>query len=54
MKKKYIIAIVLIIVIIIALISYFSFMNNGKKYEIEKVNQYNYFELKQNNLNRSY
>lgn len=57
MKKRYIVGIILSVLILIAIVSYFIvnlIIENGKKYEIAKVNEYNYFVLKQNNLTRCY
>lgn len=53
MKRNFIIRniiIVIIVITIIAGISYYYIYQNSKKYEIAKVEQYNYFVLKQNNL----
>lgn len=52
MKKRYIIiAIVLLVSVAIAsIIIYNNIAENGKKYEIEQVKQYNYFLLKQDDL----
>ncbi len=53
MKRNFIIRNIIIAIIVIALvvgISIYFIYNNGKKYEIEKVNTYNYFVLKENNL----
>ena len=51
MKKKYIIGIIVILIILIVLgvISYKAIKKNERSYEIEKVNSYNYFVLKQQN-----
>ncbi len=49
MKKRYIVIIIIAILLAVALISglvYYIIKENGKKYEIEKINQYNYFVLK--------
>lgn len=51
MKKKYIIGIVIIALILIGIISFFIYnkiIEEGKKYEIEQVTNYNYFVLKEN------
>lgn len=56
MKKRYIIGIVIIALILVSILSvviYNVIVENGKKYEIAEVTQYNYFVLKQENLNRS-
>ena len=53
MKRNFIIRNIIIAIIVIALvvgISIYFIYNNGKKYEIEKVNTYNYFVLNENNL----
>lgn len=53
MKKRYIIAIIvaiLILIIIASAVIYNIIIENGKKYEIEEIKQYNYFILKQNDL----
>lgn len=52
MKRKLRIRIAIIVILLIAVIvgtSYYFIYQNGKKYEIAKVEQYNYFVLKQNN-----
>ncbi|MCI8444073.1 MAG: WG repeat-containing protein [Clostridia bacterium] len=52
MKRKFIIRNILIILLVIAVIvgiSYYYIHQNHKKYEIAKVEQYNYFVLKQEN-----
>ena len=53
MKRTFIIRCVIIAVLIIAIIvgvsAYFIYQN-GKKYEIEEVKQYNYFSLRKDNL----
>ena len=53
MKKKYIIGsvVVCIIIAIAAGIVYHMVVENEKKYEVAQVKQYNYFVLKQDNLN---
>lgn len=51
MKKKYVILI--IIIILVSIISYIAvnkIIKNNRKYEIAKIENYNYFLLKQNNL----
>lgn len=51
MKRKFIIRNIIILVILIGVItgvSYYFIEQNAKKYEIAKVEQYNYFVLKQN------
>lgn len=56
MKKRYIIGIVVVALILIVISSFaiYKFVSeNGRKYEILEVKQYNYFILKQNNLRRS-
>ena len=53
MKKRYIVLIVVIILVVIALASVFTYYyinENAKKYEIEKIDEYNYFVLKQENV----
>ena len=52
MKKRYIIITIaiLILVAIASIVVYNIMIENGKKYEIARVEQYNYFILKQNNL----
>lgn len=53
MKKRYIIIIAIVVLILVALTSvviYNKAVENGKNYEIEQVNKYNYFILKQNDL----
>lgn len=53
MKKTFRIRIAIITIIVISIISFcvYKFIqNDSKKYEIVKVNEYNYFLLKQNNL----
>ena len=53
MKKKYIILTVVIILILLvaaAGLAYYIINENAKEYEVEKVEEYNYFVLKQNNL----
>ena len=51
MKKKNIIIIVIILIlaVVAGVVGYKITVENGKNYEIAKVNQYNYFVLKQNN-----
>lgn len=52
MKKQYIIAIIISIIIVIAGISFFAvnmIIEEGKKYEVSKIENSNYFILKQNN-----
>ena len=52
MKKRYVI-IIIAILIILALGAFFVnqiLIQKGKEYEIEKIEQYNYFMLKQNDL----
>lgn len=56
MKKRHIIGIVVVALILIVISSFaiYKFVSeNGRKYEILEVKQYNYFILKQNNLRRS-
>ncbi len=53
MKRKFIIrniVICIIFVIIISVIAHYFIKESGRKYEIAKVEQYNYFILKQNDL----
>ena len=53
MKKTFRIRIAIITIIVISILSFciYKFIqNDSKKYEIAKVNEYNYFLLKQNNL----
>lgn len=53
MKKRYAIIIIIVIVILIALASIIVYnitVGNTKNYEIEKIEEYNYFILKQNDL----
>lgn len=53
MKRKFIIRNVIISILligIIAFVSYYFINQNNRKYEITKVEKYNYFVLKQNNL----
>lgn len=53
MKRNFIIRniiISIILIVIIAGVSYYFIRENGRKYEIAKVENYNYFVLKQNNL----
>lgn len=53
MKKKYIIVGILIGLVIIAIASFIIYniiIENGKKYEIEKIEKYNYFVLRQNDM----
>ena len=40
----------ILLIVIIGGVSYYFIKKNGRKYEIEKVENYNYFVLKQNNL----
>ena len=50
MKKKYIIAIILLVLIIVAVASYFIYTNivkEGRKYEIEQIEEFNYLVLRQ-------
>ena len=52
MKRNFIIRTVILIVILIVLVGgmlYYFIKENGKKYEIAKVNEYNYFVLKSGN-----
>lgn len=52
MKKNFLIRNIIIIVVLIIIIGvgvYFFIKKNGRKYEISKVENYNYFVLKQNN-----
>lgn len=52
MKRNFIIRTVILIVLIIVLVGgmlYYFIKENGKKYEIAKVNEYNYFVLKSGN-----
>lgn len=49
MKRNFIIRTTILVVLAVAIIaglSYYFITENGKKYEVEKVNQYNYFVLK--------
>ncbi len=53
MKRNFIIRNIIIVIILIAIIvgiSYYFISQSAKKYEIEKVEDYNYFVLRQNNL----
>ncbi len=52
MKKKHIIIaiIILILIAIASFVGYNIIVENGRQYEIDKVEQYNYFILKQNEL----
>ena len=53
MKKNFIIRniiIAVLLVTVIAVLAYYFITVNGKKYEIEKIENYNYFALKQDNL----
>ena len=53
MKKRYIALIIVIVLIIIAVasgIAYYMIIENGKNYEIEKIENYNYFVLKEKDL----
>ena len=53
MKRNLIIRNIILSIILIAIIvgvSYYFIKQNGKKYEIAKIENYNYFVLKQNNL----
>ena len=53
MKRKFIIRNIIIVALLIAIVagvSYYFIVKNGRKYEIEKVEDYNYFVLKQGNL----
>ena len=53
MKRNFIIRNIIIGIIVVALIigvSYYFINKNGKKYEIAKIENYNYFVLKENNL----
>lgn len=53
MKKRYIILIVVIVLILlvsVAGVAYYIINAKSKEYEIEKVEEYNYFVLKQNDL----
>ena len=53
MKKRYvvlIVAIVLILIAVLSVIGYNIISENGKDYEIAKVEEYNYFVLRQNEL----
>ncbi len=52
MKKRNIVIIIIAVLLVIALLStlaYYIIIENGKKYEIEEVNNYNYFVLKKDN-----
>ena len=52
MKKKHIVGIIIISIIIIAAVGVFiakKVIEDGKKYEIEKVDNYEYFTLKVDN-----
>lgn len=51
MKRNFIIRTVIIVILVIALViglSYYFIKESGKKYEIEAINQYNYFVLRTN------
>ena len=53
MKRKFIIRNVILAILLIAIVvgvSYYFIVKNGRKYEIEKVENYNYFVLKQGDL----
>ena len=50
MRKIYVIIIVLILIVTASFFTYQFIIDNGKKYDIESVEQYNYFVLKQNDL----
>lgn len=53
MKRNFIIRNIIISIILIAItagVSYYFIIENGRKYEIAKVEDYNYFVLKQDNL----
>ena len=53
MKKRYIILIIIFILILVAVAStiiYNIVIEKGKEYEIEQIDEYNYFVLKQNDL----
>lgn len=47
MKKKNLVLMIILIVLIVCGVIAFKLINNNKNYEIEKVNEYNYFVLKQ-------
>lgn len=51
MKKKYIVIsiVALLILLVVGFIAYKIIVNNGKKYEIAQINQYNYFIVKHDN-----
>ena len=52
MKKRYIvitIIAILIVIVLASILAYYIIKENGKKYEVEKVNYYNYFVLKKDN-----
>ena len=51
MKKRYIVLIIIIILLIVALASVFIFqktIEEGKKYEIEEIKDYEYFIVREN------
>ena len=53
MKKTYRITIITLIIVVLAIAlggTYYFVKENGKKYEIAKIEKYNYFALKQDNL----
>ena len=50
MKKRYIVAIIIVLLIILSIGGFFVYnimIENGRKYEIAQIKQYNYFVLKQ-------
>ena len=53
MKKTTIFLIIIVVLVLLAVVGFFGYnliVENGKKYEIAQVEEYNYFVLKQNNL----
>ena len=44
----------ILLIVIIGGVSYYFIKKNGRKYEIEKVENYNYFVLKQNRILKIY
>ena len=53
MKKRYVIILTIVILMIVAIASviiYNMVVENGKRYEVEQIKEYNYFILKQNDL----
>ena len=52
MKKKYIVLMVIVLIVVLAISSYFIYnkiIEDGKKYEIEEVKDFNYFALRREN-----